>query len=74
MVSVKEDFRGEVPVGFVCLKVDCDEADSKKISNELIQLVRNDIGPVAVFKSAVIIPKLPKTRFLFKKYKLNTTL
>ena len=54
--------RGEVPVGFVCLKNDFQSTDYLKLIEELINLVRTEIGPVAMFKSVIVVPKLPKTR------------
>eukprot|EP00828_Plagiopyla_frontata_P003178 TRINITY_DN1085_c0_g1_i1.p1 TRINITY_DN1085_c0_g1~~TRINITY_DN1085_c0_g1_i1.p1 ORF type:complete len:553 (-),score=63.70 TRINITY_DN1085_c0_g1_i1:119-1777(-) len=62
VVSVKDKMKGEVPVGFICLKNDFSSEDHQTIIKELVNLVRIEIGPVAVFKSVLIVPKLPKTR------------
>ncbi len=53
--------KGQAPLGLVVLKagVDRPEAD---IVKELIQSVRDKIGPVAAFKDAVVVERLPKTR------------
>lgn len=53
--------KGQVPFGLVVLKsgVDRDESD---IVKELVFDVRNKIGPVAAFKDAVVVKRLPKTR------------
>jgi len=61
VIGVADDLKGQVPLGFVCLKagVQRDEAEIKK---ELVKLVRDEIGPVAAFKQAVVVQRLPKTR------------
>jgi propionyl-CoA synthetase len=50
-----------VPCGFVVLKSDVDRAPDV-IERELIALVRDKIGPVAAFKLAITVARLPKTR------------
>ncbi|WP_343864399.1 propionyl-CoA synthetase [Caenispirillum bisanense] len=61
VIGVADDLKGQTPLGFVCLKagVDRDEAD---IVKELVKLVRDEIGPVAAFKQAIVVKRLPKTR------------
>jgi propionyl-CoA synthetase len=61
VIGVDDQLKGELPVGLVVLKhgIARDEAE---LCAELVALVRDRIGPVAVFKSAVCVPKLPKTR------------
>ena len=61
VVGIANDLKGQIPVGFVVLKSGAviNEIDLEK---ELIQMVRNKIGPVASFKRAVIATRLPKTR------------
>ena len=61
VVGVDDALKGEVPVGFVVLKsgVQREETD---LVRELIELVRERIGPVAFFKQACVVGKLPKTR------------
>jgi propionyl-CoA synthetase len=61
VIGVRDQLKGQLPLGLVVLKsgVVREEADLKK---ELIQMVRNDIGPIACFKEAVVVPRLPKTR------------
>jgi propionyl-CoA synthetase len=61
VIGVADDLKGQMPLGFVCLKagVDRDEDDIRK---ELVKLVRDEIGPVAAFKQAVVVKRLPKTR------------
>ena len=50
-----------MPVGFVVLKSGVQRVE-KELVDELCNLVRERIGPVAFFKQAAIVPKLPKTR------------
>ncbi|WP_198376070.1 AMP-binding protein [Neoroseomonas rubea] len=61
VVGVRDTLKGQVPLGLVVLKhgVTKDEA---AIGGELIAMVRDRIGPVAAFKDARIVARLPKTR------------
>ena len=61
VVGVADEIKGEVPVGFVVTKagVARDEGD---IVRELVDKVRERIGPVASFKTALVVKRLPKTR------------
>ncbi|MEX0874861.1 MAG: propionyl-CoA synthetase [Actinomycetota bacterium] len=61
VIGVADDLKGQVPVGFVVLKagVECDDAE---LEAELVAMVREKIGPVAVFKRAMVVQRLPKTR------------
>ena len=61
VVGVADEIKGEVPVGFVVTKagVARDEGD---IVHELVDKVRERIGPVASFKTALVVKRLPKTR------------
>jgi propionyl-CoA synthetase len=61
VVGVADDLKGEVPVGFVVTKagVERPEAD---IVKELVERIRQQIGPVAAFKTAMVVKRLPKTR------------
>jgi propionyl-CoA synthetase len=61
VVGIKDDMKGEVPCGFVVLKAGVNRHPSE-IEQEIIALVREKIGPVAAFKIALIVPRLPKTR------------
>ena len=62
VVGRHDALKGEVPFGFVCLKARPGSPDHKSVVDELTLLVRERIGPVAAFKQAVIVPRLPKTR------------
>ncbi|MGC1953461.1 MAG: propionyl-CoA synthetase [Gammaproteobacteria bacterium] len=61
VVGAADTMKGQVPVGFVVLKAGV-ERPPADIINELIQFVREKIGPVAAFKQATIVNRLPKTR------------
>jgi propionyl-CoA synthetase len=61
VVGVADDIKGEVPVGFVVTKAGVSRADGD-IARELIDRIRQQIGPVAAFKTALIVKRLPKTR------------
>ncbi|MCZ6860057.1 MAG: propionyl-CoA synthetase [Alphaproteobacteria bacterium] len=61
VIGVADDLKGQVPLGFLVLNagVSRDHAD---IVREAVSLVREKIGPVAAFKTATVIERLPKTR------------
>lgn len=61
VVGRKDEFKGQLPLGFVVLKSHVNR-NHGEISKELIQMVRDQIGAVASFKEVVIVPRLPKTR------------
>ncbi len=61
VIGIKDELKGEVPCGFVVLKAGVERSPAK-IESEIIRLVREKIGPVAAFKLAVTVARLPKTR------------
>jgi len=61
VIGVKDELKGEVPCGFVVLKAGVNRPPTE-IEKELIGLVRQKIGPVAAFKLAITVNRLPKTR------------
>ena len=61
VIGVADELKGEVPLGLVVLKLGV-ERDEARIIVELVQLVREKIGPVASFKIATVVKRLPKTR------------
>ncbi len=61
VVGVSDPLKGEVPVGFVVTKAGVTRPDADIVA-ELVQKVRDTIGPVAAFKSATVVNRLPKTR------------
>jgi propionyl-CoA synthetase len=61
VIGVKDDIKGEVPCGFIVLKAGVTRAPAE-IEKEIVGLVREKIGPVAAFKLALTVGRLPKTR------------
>jgi len=61
VVGVADEIKGEVPVGFVVTKAGVTRPEPE-IAAELVELVREKIGPVAAFKTALLVKRLPKTR------------
>ncbi|MEM8773751.1 MAG: propionate-CoA ligase PrpE [Pseudomonadota bacterium] len=61
VIGVTDELKGQLPVGFLCLTKGVDRPH-EDITAECVKLVREKIGPVAAFKLAVVIDRLPKTR------------
>jgi propionyl-CoA synthetase len=61
VIGVADPVKGEVPIGFVVLKAGVTRPDAEIVAG-LVQRVRERIGPVASFKVAVVVKRLPKTR------------
>ncbi|SFO50119.1 propionyl-CoA synthetase [Cohaesibacter marisflavi] len=61
VIGIADKLKGQLPAGFVVLKSGVDRTPMD-IEKELIKLVREKIGPVAAFKIAVTVDRLPKTR------------
>jgi propionyl-CoA synthetase len=61
VVGVADQLKGQLPVGFLVLKVGAAGSDDEVVS-DVVASVRTTIGPVASFKSAVVVGRLPKTR------------
>ncbi len=61
VMGVPDAIKGEIPVGMIVLKANVERADDE-IIGELVQMIRSQIGPVASFKVATIVRRLPKTR------------
>ncbi len=61
VIGVADQLKGQLPVGFLVLKAGVDR-DGADIVAETVQLVRKQIGPVAAFKQAAVVDRLPKTR------------
>ncbi|MFT5226047.1 MAG: propionyl-CoA synthetase [Polaribacter sp.] len=63
VVGRKDELKGQMPTGFVVLKNTTDSDNNQSlIIEELIQMVRQEIGAVAAFKEAYVVNRLPKTR------------
>lgn len=61
VMGVNDALKGEVPVGCLVLTAGVDR-DNAEIVREAVKLVREKIGPVAAFKIATVVARLPKTR------------
>jgi len=61
VIGVADQLKGQVPVGFLVLSSGVNRP-YEDIVGEVVQLVRERIGPVAAFKSATVVGQLPKTR------------
>ena len=61
VIGVHDELKGQLPLGFLCLNVGVVKPEAE-IINECVKLMRDKIGPVAAFKKAVIVKRLPKTR------------
>ena len=61
VLGVDDKLKGQVPVGFMVLNAGVDRPHDE-IIKEVVQMVRDRIGPVASFKTATMVKRLPKTR------------
>jgi propionyl-CoA synthetase len=61
VIGVTDQLKGQLPLGLLCLNKGC-ERDNADVVAEAVKLVRDKIGPVAAFKLAVVVERLPKTR------------
>src|SRR5207247_1792990 len=61
VIGVADPIKGQVPVGFLVLKAHVESSPSD-IVQEVVGMVRERIGPVAAFKTAIVVQRLPKTR------------
>jgi propionyl-CoA synthetase len=61
VLGIADAMKGEVPCGFLVLKAGVTKQPAE-IEKEIVALVRDKIGPVAAFKLAITVPRLPKTR------------
>ena len=61
VIGVSDNLKGQLPLGFLCLTAGVDR-DHMIIETECVKMVRKQIGPVAAFKNALVVDRLPKTR------------
>ena len=61
VIGVKDQLKGQLPLGFLVLKAGVEKEDEAIVS-EVVQLVRSQIGAVASFRQATVVKRLPKTR------------
>ena len=61
VIGVADQLKGQVLLGFLVLKNGAARSESEVVQ-DVVQMVRNEIGPVAAFKQATVVQRLPKTR------------
>ncbi|MDP3536178.1 MAG: propionyl-CoA synthetase [Halomonas sp.] len=61
VIGIHDDLKGQLPIGLVITK-DGFEGDEAQLEADLINLVRERIGPIACFKQVLVVSRLPKTR------------
>src|SRR6478735_1505432 len=61
VIGIKDELKGEVPCGFIVLKAGVNRPPTE-IEKEIVALVREKVGPVASFRIAITVARLPKTR------------
>ncbi|MDX2485725.1 MAG: propionate-CoA ligase PrpE [Pseudodonghicola sp.] len=61
VIGVADDLKGQLPLGLLCLNNGVNRPEAE-VTRECVDMVRAEIGPVAAFKLAVVVDRLPKTR------------
>jgi propionyl-CoA synthetase len=61
VIGVEDQMKGQLPLGFLVLKSGVTK-EADEVVAEIVALVRQQIGPVAAFKQATVVQRLPKTR------------
>ena len=61
VIGIADKLKGQLPIGLLTLKTGV-QKDNETISKECVQMVRDKVGPVAAFKIAIVVKRLPKTR------------
>ena len=61
VIAVADEMKGHVPVGLVVLKQGVDTPDAE-IEQQLVAMIRTEVGPLACFRKAIVVQRLPKTR------------
>mgnify|MGYP001332565287 FL=1 len=61
VVGIADDMKGQIPAGFIVVNSGVDR-DPAEIEKEVVGIVRDKIGPVAAFKTVMVVKRLPKTR------------
>jgi len=61
VIGIADPLKGQVPIGLLTLKAGV-KTSNEEISKECIKMVREKVGPVAAFKTAIVVKRLPKTR------------
>mgnify|MGYP001459394130 FL=1 len=61
VIGIADKLKGQLPIGLLALKAGVSQ-DNNDIIKECISMVREKVGPVAAFKTAIVVKRLPKTR------------
>ena len=61
VIGIADTLKGQIPAGFIVLNAGVDRATAE-VEQEVVKMVRDQIGPVAAFKLALTVDRLPKTR------------
>ncbi len=61
VIGIADPLKGQAPLGFLCLKKGA-ATTPEQVVRDVVRMVRDDIGPVAAFKQALVVDRLPKTR------------
>ncbi|MEK0163157.1 propionate-CoA ligase PrpE [Phaeobacter sp. A36a-5a] len=61
VIGAADSLKGQMPLGFLCLNAGCNTPHEEVVA-QVVKLVREKIGPVAAFKLACVVDRLPKTR------------
>ncbi|MDO5620530.1 MAG: propionyl-CoA synthetase [Paracoccus sp. (in: a-proteobacteria)] len=61
VIGVADALKGQMPLGFLCLK-NGTITPHDQVVKDVVRMVRKEIGPVAAFKEALVVDRLPKTR------------
>jgi propionyl-CoA synthetase len=61
VIGAHDPLKGQLPIGLVVLKAGVARGE-EELKKELVQMIRNDIGPIACFRQATVVSRLPKTR------------
>ncbi|MEM9716204.1 MAG: propionyl-CoA synthetase [Pseudomonadota bacterium] len=61
VIGVADELKGQLPLGLLCTNAGCTKSDEEIVA-ECVAKVRSEIGPVAAFKLAIVVDRLPKTR------------
>mgnify|MGYP003312259463 FL=1 len=61
VIGPDDPIKGQLPIGFLVLNSNCEQT-TQTVINSCIEMVRDKIGPIASFKKAIIVDRLPKTR------------
>ena len=61
VIGVEDQLKGQLPLGFLVLKAGVNRPYAEVVA-EVVKMVRERIGPVAAFKTATVVKRLPKTR------------